>query len=396
MTVLDDKYYEGIVVSDEVDPNHAGAVKTRIVGVTDEIPDELLPWSIPAVVNFSAVPTKGSILEIVFDEGDVNKPKYFNATAEKNYLPDLYNSGYPNIAVANLGGDLFMMYHDRQNRGTQITHPSNSDIQWNAFGTIQHNSDNGYENAGGFKQRKGTKNLPVLTEGTIDPFTCTPVGHGVIGNTVVRQGSEYLQVTHVSKAKVDEINGIAQLPETTEANSLEESGIDEPITKPLLDSNGDQVGQATFFLSPSAIELGNDRKPTHVAIASSGNNDFVKTSKLFLNKNNQACAHYLIGTANTPPSSDSQGTDADPSTGFSQFVELKNDSTTGNNKLSPINPFNKANKNAITIMLIGTSPAEANRTSFQNEMVELIINHVKQNFSLKSSDIVVKELGGLI
>ena len=59
MTKLNDKYYDGIVVSDEVDPNHAGAVRTKIFGVTDELDDKDQPFAVPAVVNFSAVPTKG-------------------------------------------------------------------------------------------------------------------------------------------------------------------------------------------------------------------------------------------------------------------------------------------------------------------------------------------------
>ena len=72
MTKLNDKYYEGIVATDEVDPNHAGAVRIKISGVTDGLKKKELPWAIPSVVNLASVPTKGTLLEISFDEGDAD------------------------------------------------------------------------------------------------------------------------------------------------------------------------------------------------------------------------------------------------------------------------------------------------------------------------------------
>lgn len=395
MNLLTDKYYEGVVVSDEVDPYHAGAVRVRIIGITDDLKPNQQPWAIPSIQNHSGVPTKGTVLEISFDEGDINKPKYFNFSTEKSYLPAAYVQNYPHVTVVNLGGDFFKMFHDRNSKNTLITHPSNSVIAWDNFGTVIHDSDNGYENSGqGAKEQTGQKIHPVLTEGTIDIFCCTPVGFGD-----AHQGSEYLKVTHISKSTVDLINGIAGSSEgDTDEDPLTPTGVDTSILNPLLDSNGNVSTEVTFIKTSSFIEAKAKRKPTHILIATSGTDDFIDISKNILDKNNQISSHYVIGKEATASASDSEGNpDINRSNGFIQFIDIKNDSYLGSKIPSPkepnLFPSVKANKNAISIILIGTVAGEILRTTYQQKTINIILEHVKKTYNLKSSDLIVTDIG---
>ena len=99
MGKLTDGYYDAIVISEDIDPKHAGAVRVKIYGVTDDLEKQHQPFAIPSAKSLMAVPTKGTLLRLEFDEGDVNKPKYFDFSAEKDYIPETYAADYPNIAV---------------------------------------------------------------------------------------------------------------------------------------------------------------------------------------------------------------------------------------------------------------------------------------------------------
>jgi len=210
MPKFTDRYYDGVVVSDDIDPNRAGAVRVRIIGITDELDPKDQPWAIPAISSFISVPTTGTFLEIVFDEGDIHKPKYFKSSAEKTYLPRGYVAGYPDVAVGNLGDDDFFMTHRRKNKDTIIEHPTRSNIYWDSFGRIVHDSELAYEEN---KDQAGTANeeiggsrvLPVLTQGTVDIFTCRVFGAG----EMAMQGSEYLFTAHISKDTVNKIYGLS-------------------------------------------------------------------------------------------------------------------------------------------------------------------------------------------
>jgi len=391
MNRLMDFYYDGVVISNEIDPNHAGGVRVKILGVTDGLKDEDQPFAIPASTSSMAVPTKGSLLEIIFDEGDVNKPKYFGSSVEGRYLPREYVDGYPNIAMTNLGGDLFTMFHDRKNKNTLITHPSNSAMIWDDFGKITHDSVNGYDNAGlGANDNRGSRIHSVLTEATIDVATCTPFGRGSVS-----RGSEYMGITHISKGTVDAVNGTGGIDSNTDADPFEPSGVDTSQVNQLLDAEGNFAGEVTFIRSPSIIELNDERKPTTIIIGISGNEDFVLTSKTITDKNTQLSAHYVVGKSSRPPDTASQGSDGDNSGGFAQFVELKNDATFGNTIPSKRNILTKANKDAISIMLIGTDPSEFSRTAYQNNTINIIKEHVKQNFKITDQDFVIQDVGFL-
>lgn len=75
-------YYDGVVISDDVDPNHAGAVRVKIVGVTDDFDDTDQPFVLPCANSFMAVPTKGSWLRVEFENGDINNGRYTHVSAD--------------------------------------------------------------------------------------------------------------------------------------------------------------------------------------------------------------------------------------------------------------------------------------------------------------------------
>src|SRR5574343_125381 len=146
MTLLKEPYYEAVVITDEIDPNHAGAVRVSVLGITDKWENQYQPFVVPAINGMQAVPTKGTLLYVSFDEGDINMGRYFFVAQDKNYLPAEYVSEYPNVAVTNLGDDTFILTHNRKTNISVITHPSDSSVTWDAFGAVTHDSDKGYTN----------------------------------------------------------------------------------------------------------------------------------------------------------------------------------------------------------------------------------------------------------
>jgi hypothetical protein len=386
MSKLLDKYYDAEVISDEIDPNHGGAVRVRILGVTDQLDDKDQPWVIPSVNSQQAVPTKGTKLRVAFDEGDINQGKYFQWSPEITYLPQEYIDDYPNVSVSNLGGDFFIMVHNRRTRDTIITHPSESSVTWDNFGTITHDSDRGYKNAGlGANDNNGTKIHPVLTEATIDVFCCTPIGHGIN-----LQGSEYMKVTHVSKSTVNETEALGNLDFTGGTNVSDDSGENEGVTKDIFDIDGNAVNSVEYIQAKTIIERTEpDVKEDidNIILSISGANDFIEIATRIKDETNNLSAHYLVGREAGPPPIDSERTasESEKAKGFLQFVELKNDATLGSNKLtSLLNVSNRANNNAVSILIIsdGTS-----FTEYQYTTISQLIDHIKYTFDDNSIEI---------
>lgn len=375
MTLLEDKYYESVVITDEIDPNHAGAVRVHVLGVTDKLEPENQPFVVPAINGMQAVPTKGTLLYVVFDDGDINMGRYFFVAQDKSYLPAEYISDYPNVAVTNLGDDTFLLTHNRRTRTTVITHPSDSSVTWNNFGAIIHDSDKGYTNAGyGALTNQGSKIQSVLTEGTIDVFCCTAVGNN-LGNGGAHQGSEYLFATHISKATVDSINGkVVANDENSESNPAIEEGGSELITNSIYDSLGNEISTVEYYPTESYIER-KDKEISHIIVANTGDNNFVDAASKVMEKNSTYGCHYLIGKSNSTPPVDSEriGDSTARASGFMQFVELTNDVYFGSNAKIPPS-YNKANKNAIVIMLVGDGTSYSD---YQYDMLNKLIVHIK-------------------
>lgn len=375
MGKLNDKYYDAVVVSDEIDPNHGGAVRALIKGVTDDLKPDEQPFILPSVNSMQAVPTKGTLLCVAFDEGDIYKGKYFHVSPEPRYLPDEYVSDYPNVAISNLGGDFFNLTHNRRTKESQVTHPSNSQITWTATGAVIHNSDKGYSNAGrGAINTQGTRIHSVLTEATIDPFTCTPVGNNV-SNGGAYQGSEYMFVTHMSSAVADAINGRTNNDFSTveDREPSKEVGGSELESRELYDADGNVVGTVPFYPIESYIEV-KDKEITRIIVDKSGTDNFVESAAKITDGGNDMGVHYLIGrTEGTPPiDSERDGTDADKQKGFIQFVETKYDVHYMSE--AKTSSGDQANTGAVVIMLSGTGDSY---TKYQYETLSKLVTHIR-------------------
>jgi len=375
-----DKYYDAVVVNDDVDPNHAGAVRVKVIGVTEELEDEQQPFAVPSVNSIQAVPTKGTYLRISFDEGDVNKPKYFQVSPEKTQLPEEYRDNYPNVAVSNLGGDFFNMTHDRAAKNTIIAHPSASRIQWDGRGRVAHDSDKAYENAGLNAYRgRGEKIQAVLTEGTVDVFCCTPVGNNLEDGGAF-QGSEYFFVSHISKSTVNAINGVLDSDFNTQVESTKDNGTEEETKKELLDADGNVVRNVEFVETTSVVARNGNKTVKKIIIDYTGQNDFPAMGQKILDDSNKISAHYLVGQEdgasviegqNLP---DAQQGGADLIKGFIQFAELQNDCYVGSN-FPPIGP--KDNEDTISIMLVSDG---LTFTDFQYDTINQIIQNARTVF----------------
>lgn len=340
---LDKPFYEAIVVSDETDRTLSGGVRILVIGVTDTLEDDVQPLALPAVDSFMGVPTKGSYLKVYFEDGDIHQPIYLQVSPQKSYLSSDYIANYPNVAVANLGSDFFQMIHDRQAKRTLIDHDSNSSITWDAFGTIIHDSQNGYENSGdGAKQGEGEKVQRVLTEGTVDVFTCT----------VHAGGSEYFKVTHVSKETVlGTIESSQKLAEKT-TESTEGTGTDSIETREL-------GGNTIEYLQAKNIIIDSNRKVKLVVIGNTGNNDFVISINSLLESN--VSTHYVVGRNNGE---------------VIQMIDLDKTGTFASKGIW--NKERNVNKFSITVLLVGTSTSDY--TTSQYSVLGDIISLAKDKY----------------
>lgn len=383
MQKFNNQYYEGRVVNNDVDPNHAGAVRVKILGITDDLADKDQPFAIPALNLLTGVPTAGTYLEIIFDEGDIHKPKYFGSSSEKTYLPKDYVSSYPDVAVANLGDDFFSMRHDRQKKDTLITHPTDSDILWDNFGRISHDSELAYsqnaDQAGTANEAiGGSKVLPVLTQGTVDIFTCRVFGAGEIA----MQGSEYLFTAHISTDTVNRIKN--KTTTTTTAIEAGKTGTQDPSQfRPLLN------GQVLFEEAPNPGKSRSIRDIDTVVVTSSGGDSYITASQtigLALDvKGTKQSVHYIIGKSEFIPS-----TTAENSSGFVQAVELDREAS-----WFPAPTSGKSiHNNSVVILAICKNLSEL--TPYQTKNINNIIKHLEdlviaetkvKTFKIKRKDI---------
>jgi len=375
MNKLTDKYYDAVVVSDEIDPNHGGAVRVMVIGVTDSLKTDDQPFVIPAVNNIQAVPVKGTVLRVAFDDGDINKGKYFQSSPESSYLPKEYVDDYPNIAVANLGGDLFQMSHNRRTRETLITHPSNSSITWSSTGAIIHNSDKGYNNTGqGALNNQGTRIHPILTEATIDVFCCTPVGNNVdSGGTY--QGSEYFFATHMSNTTANALNNITNDDFDTidERNPSKELGGSELESFPIFNTNGELIENIDFYPIETYIER-DSKEFTQIVIVNSSNNNFLDIASKVIDNTNDFGVHYLIGRSPGTPPIDSarDGESNETEKGLLQFVELSNDVS----YMSNVRMLDNRNLNVGSVFIMLISDGQT-YTDYQYEVINKLITHIR-------------------
>ncbi len=351
--------YDAIVVSDEIDRTLSGAVRVSIVGITDSLEDDVQPLAMPSVDSMMGVPTKGTYLKVYFEDGDLHQPIYLQMSPQKSYLPQEYIENYPNMAVANLGSDFFQMFHNRADKRTVIEHDSNSNITWDYFGTITHDSQKGYDNAGfGAKQGNGKKIHPVITEGSIDVFTCTPYSGG----------SEYLKVTHISKASVSGTVSDQQKKSAPTPSNDVNNGLDTPVTRPLLTEEVEFVQAKTILNIP-------DRKIKLIVIGNTGNDDFADSVNTLFNS--KLSSHYVVGRLQKD---------------FVQMIDLDKAGTFASK--GTWNKDTNLNKSCISVLLCGNGKSAY--TSDQYINLNKIILHIRQNFGDDIEVVTISEVDPLM
>ena len=364
-------FYYGQVVGTMVDTNHTGAVQAVIKGVTDDWKVEEQPWVYPQLgLGLEAVPQEGYWLLIRFLNGDIMQGLYYGVSATPSFLPREYTENYPFLAVANLGEHNFLYTHNRDTHVTKIENPGNgSNITWAPNGAITIESDS-------YSSEEGAKSLPVLTEGTIDIFTCMPVGHGESG---VTQGSEYLAVSHISAMTIETLRGAG--PQEEKAPKADEVADGTNVAE-LYDANGNVVETVPIeSCGPDGFAVRNGKKATHILICCTEGTAFARKLSDFMSTDAKSVPHYLVGLGAGMP--DEIGSnDVNPveltNNGFAQFIELNNDSTFGKDmKLTQLRG-KKANVDAIVVMFYG----DGSLNQFQQDKLALIRTSAVKTFGL--------------
>lgn len=147
--VPEDKFksYVGKVV-DNNDPLKLGRCRIRVYGIFDNIgncniPDNDLPWAMPdntfvgSKVGSFIVPPNDTIVNVYFDDWDVNLPHYSTKTIDARNLPKNYAKNYPDnmIFFETDKGSSFEI--DRTTDETTFTHFSGTTITIDTTGAVK-------------------------------------------------------------------------------------------------------------------------------------------------------------------------------------------------------------------------------------------------------------------
>lgn len=371
--------YIGLVIPGGVDTFHRGGVRAVILGVTEPFEDEDQPYIYPALgFGIQQVPPPGYYVLVRFIDGNINYGRYYGMSATPSLLPSEYAANYPDVAASNLGEDGFFYTHNRQTHVTTIENPGNSSrMVWDASGFITYESAVAYQNAGmGAKENQGSNTQHVLTEGTIDIFTCMPVGHNR-NSTGIGQGSEYLIASHISQATVDAFHGTAPATDTTKNPSVEQTEQDIPKME-LFDFEGQVVDRVPIDRTDYCVKRNGAKEIRKIIICHSEGECFPVMAKNFMTTTNNA--HYLIGykagepemLADTSSGLASGVKTALANTGFYQFVDIEEDC--GACSGLTVNG-EKVNVDSVVIMLIGDAMSQP--TQFQLETVDKLVTHIR-------------------
>ena len=413
---LPEKDYVAIVVGGSNDIMHRGAVRAKILGITNDFADEDQPYVYPAITNgLQQVPPIGYYLRVRFLHGDINSGYYYAMSPTANIAPPVFTESYPDVAVGNLGEDGFFYTHNRQTHITEINNPgNNSQLTWDAAGFVTYESNVAHKNAGmGAKTNTGENLQHVLTEGTIDIFTCMPVGHNRKASGI-GQGSEYLTISHISQATIDAFHGTMQPQTPTETPTVPQTESDIPKID-LVNMKGEVVDHVPIERTDQMVKR-KGKVAKRIIVCHSEKECFpVMCNKFMTTMSN---AHYLVGwnegdpeilsdakpveaptmpnatpaTGSTAPATGEAAemvaemstpvSTADDSkqylknTGFYQFIDIEDDAgmfgdaTVGGEK---------ANVDAVIIMLVNGFPV-SDFTSYQREKVNILVQHIRKKF----------------
>jgi len=180
-------YFIGKVV-DNNDPKKLKRVRVTIPKIFDGYAQSDLPWAIPNAnggqgaqvgINDMCVPSIGSLIYIIFQQGKTQYPMYSGTlTAESGLVPEL-EVNYPTRRGFKTASGL-LVFDDATTKELQILHSSGSKYDFDASGNLTvtiHN--NLVENV------SGTCNITVTGSATIKGANVTVDGGGGSINGVV-------------------------------------------------------------------------------------------------------------------------------------------------------------------------------------------------------------------
>jgi hypothetical protein len=133
------KYYPAKVVAID-DPMRLGRVRVRVFGVFgDTIPDEELPWALPFDSGSFNVPQEGALVNVLFENDDIYRPKYSGKVANLHNLKEMtagYDEDYPESIVffETENGDYFKI--NRKSLEMTFRHASGFIVKVNKSGDI--------------------------------------------------------------------------------------------------------------------------------------------------------------------------------------------------------------------------------------------------------------------
>ena len=370
---LPDVDYLAVVVQGSVDTMHRGAVMARVLGVTDELDDEDQPYFYPALnSSIQQVPPGGYYLRVRFEDGDINRGTYYGMSATPDVLPPEFADNYPDVAVGNLGEDGFFYTHNRQTHTTTIVNPgNNSGFVWDAAGFITYESNVAHAQAGqGAKEGGGANTHHVLTEATIDIFTCMPVG-GNRDNTGIGQGSEYLQISHISQTTIDAFNGQPPQDDTSKSPALSEPFDDNVPHTDIVNKSGETVMKVPLERTDKMIQR-NGKQIKRILVCHTEGECFPVMANKFTTTDTNA--HFLVGKVAGDPEvlGENGNKDSLKNSGLYQFIDLDNDAGAYSNASID---GDKANVDAVVIMLVGDATSAP--TSYQMDVLDKLIVHIR-------------------
>lgn len=371
---LPDTDYLAVVVQGSVDTMHRGAVKARVLGITDELDDDDQPYFYPALNgSLQQVPPVGYYLRVRFEDGDINRGTYYGMSATTDVLPPEFADNYPDVAVGNLGEDGFFYTHNRQTHTTMITNPgNNSGFIWDASGFMTYESNVAHTRAGqGANEGGGANTHHVLTEATIDIFTCMPVG-GNRDNTGIGQGSEYLQISHISQSTVDAFNGQPQQDDKAKAPALSEPFDDSVPHVDIVNKSGETVMKVPMERTDKQIKR-NGKQTKRILVCHTEGECFPVMASKFTSTDTNA--HFLVGKVAGDPEvlGESGNKDNLKNSGFYQFIDLEDDGGAYSNATID---GEKANVDSVIIMLVGDSDTPP--TSYQMDVLDKLVVHIRK------------------
>ena len=381
MRKLTDTYYICEVLGGSVDPQHRGGVRVKVLGITDTWEDADQPYVYPVLMGgIQQVPQKGYFLRVCFRNGDINCGEYYGMSSTPSLLPVDYVGSYPDVAVSNLGEDNYFYTHNRNTHISEIQNAGNdTNVTWDAAGAVTMTCGKAHEHSGMDAKSGGGANVQqVLTEGTIDIFTCMPVGHNR-NNTGLGQGSEYLGVSHVSNLTIDAFHGTANvepLPQTTTPD--EPTTVSDIETRVINGASGEY--NVDFYPSGKFIKR-TDKKYTRIILCHTQGDAFGKAAKKSMTTN--SCVHYLVGKKEGIPAMDGESGDSD---GFVQMVDIENDvGLFSGNRIGD----DKANLGAVIVQFVGS--ATDPYTDYQKKVANDIIAHVRKAADNQNLEIVTPD-----